>query len=79
MKLFIWADPYKVHYGNSSVHAVAETLEEAKAIACSSKAKSVSYGQYDNTERTGNLEKMTLGEPTHVLDVPCAIWDYSAE
>lgn len=78
MKLFIWTDPYQVSYGGSSVHVVAKTVAQARKLAANP-TKSVSFGKYDNKDDLGNPAAITLGEPTHVLDVPCAIWDYYSE
>jgi hypothetical protein len=72
VKLFIWADPYRVTYGSSLLVAVAETVEEAKEIA-QTKAKSYSYGKYENTLRGAGFA-IDLGEPTRVVDLPCAEW-----
>ncbi len=70
MKLFIWAKPYHISYGDSMVIAVAENLEEAKTQALT--AMSYSFGQY---EQEGNPSGVVeLSEPTRVLDVPCAEW-----
>lgn len=72
MKLFIWCRPYKVSYGDSLVFAVAENLEEAKKAAAN--GKSWMYGQYDN-----GGAKCELGEPSRILEAPCAEWQEWSE
>ncbi len=68
MKLFIWNDPYPVKYGGSFLYAVAETVEQAKEIVVT--AKIYHFGAYD---REGNIiGPIKLGEPTRILDLPCA-------
>jgi hypothetical protein len=69
MKLYLWNEPYQVSYGSSLVFAVASSLEEAKEIA-TTKATSWSYG---DCQKTG-IPLRDLGEPTRVLDLPCAEW-----
>lgn len=71
MKLFIWVDPYKVPYGTSWVHVVAETVEQARELANSDDAIAVTFGKF----RQEVVPKYELGDPDHILDLPCAIWD----
>ncbi len=68
MKLYVWANPYKVRYGSSMVFAIAESLEAAKQQA--RHGDGYSYGEFSNAAPT-NTE---LGEPTRVVDLPCAEW-----
>jgi len=76
MKLYLWADPYRVSYGSSMVFAVAETLEAAKEEA----AKGIAY-KYGKFKQDWSPKDMgaTLGEPLRVLDLPCAEWDDCSE
>lgn len=67
VKLFVWADPYTVHYGNSAVFAVAETVEQARKIAKGAPA----YKYVAFPDGSGGYK---LGEPTRVVDCPCAEW-----
>jgi hypothetical protein len=68
MKLFVWANPYHVVYGSSPVFAVAET-EEMAHKECQM-APGYEYGDCD-----GSPPRLTpLGEPTRVVDLPCAEW-----
>lgn len=69
MKLFIWNNPFKESYGGSFVFAVAKTEDEARRIATT--ADVMAYGEYDEGPLSSRLEK-PLGEPTRVLDLPCA-------
>jgi hypothetical protein len=69
MKLFIWSNPYKVNYGSSMLFAVAETLEQAKELAITS--KSYCYNEYPNMK--GNIN-ISLKDPIRILDLPCAEW-----
>ena len=66
MKMFIWANPYRIPYGTSYFYAVAETVEDARALAVD--AKAFAYGEF----KQEHTEKFELGEPTRVLDLPCA-------
>lgn len=70
MKLYIWADPYHVPYGNSFLLAAAETEDEARVLA--EGAPRYAYGQYRHDGETGGGVK--LGAPTRILDLPCAEW-----
>lgn len=73
MKLFVWCEPYDVSYGTSMFYAVAETVEEAKALAVG--APNYAFGRY----KQDGTPKVELGEPTRVLDLPCAEWVYWEE
>lgn len=68
MKLFVWERPYTVFYGSSMLIAVAESVEEAKRIAKS--APGYSYTIFDGHPN----RSVKLGEPTRVVDLPCAEW-----
>jgi hypothetical protein len=68
MKLFVWADPYPVHYGTSMCIAVAETEEDARKQA----EKSFRYSYVKHQDGIGGGAE--LGPPTRVLDIPCAEW-----
>jgi hypothetical protein len=70
MKMYVWANPYEVDYGNSIVIAVAESLEQAKAVAKSGKA--YTFIEFDEDEKS--FESFDLGEPIRVLECPCAEW-----
>lgn len=73
MKLFLWINPYPVSYGCSMVFAVADSLEQAKAIAASKvSAKHYTYGiEHESGQWTSDLD---LGEPQRIVDLPCAEW-----
>ena len=73
MKLFIWAEPYRVQDGCSIVFAVAETLEEAKAQA----AKGTAW-EYADCPKEG-VQGTPLGDPIRVVEVPCAEWHQWSE
>jgi hypothetical protein len=68
MKLYVWCDPYGVRYGNSMVFAIAENLEAAKVLAASGTA--YRFGEFEQPKNPGAV----LGEPTRIVDVPCAEW-----
>ena len=72
MKLYIWADPYQVKYGVSMLLAVAESLEQAIAIADS--ARVYSYVRFESKGKNRSGMAIKLGEPTRVVDLPCAEW-----
>jgi hypothetical protein len=69
MKMYVWADPYEVRYGSSCCIAVAESLEQAKEVAKSGKSYSSSVYELDS-----HLQ-VELGEPTRIIDLPCAEWN----
>lgn len=73
MKLFVWADPYRIPYGTSAYFAIAETVEEPREIAGS--APAYSYTEYDD----GAVQRVKLGEPTRVIDFPCGEWHMWSE
>lgn len=68
MKLFVWANPYPVSYGNSMVFAVAENLADAKKQA--RRGKAYWYSEYAQD----HIPKARLGKPTRVVELPCAEW-----
>lgn len=70
MKLYVWADPYHISYGSTMLIAVAESEEDARAIAEGSPR--YKYGQYRHDGETGG--GVVLGKPTRVVDLPCAEW-----
>lgn len=77
MKLFVWNNPYTISYGSSLVFAVAETVEDARAEAL--KGRVCAYGEdYEHKQPTDPEDdwrlKIKLGEPTRILDIPCAEW-----
>lgn len=68
MKLFVWANPYPVKYGGSMVIAVARDVDEArKVVATGGKYSYAEYGP-------GASPNVPLGEPTRIVDLPCAEW-----
>jgi hypothetical protein len=71
MKLYLWAEPYAVNYGSSMVFAVAATLAAAKKQAA--KGLVYKYGKYQQDWSPKDIAAK-LGEPTRVLDLPCAEW-----
>jgi hypothetical protein len=73
MKLFVWADPYRISYGTSMVFAVAETVEQAREIAAA-QTRHYSYAQYASEPHAAYSGSVKLGEPTRVVDLPCAEW-----
>lgn len=70
MKLFVWAEPYRVKYGSSAVFVVAETEEQAREIARSGAA----YEYVIGPRPIGWVQTITLGPPTRVVEAPCAEW-----
>lgn len=69
MKLFVWTGPYPVSYGSSVVFAIAETVEEARIVAA--RGKLYSFAEY---EQKADMAQYALGEPTRIVDLPCAEW-----
>lgn len=76
MKLYIWVDPYKIVTGASMVIAVAENVDEARKIALEGSAWY--YGDQP-LETRDDVVQTQLGEPTRILDLPCAEWYEWAE
>jgi hypothetical protein len=68
MKLFVWADPYKIRYGSSALFAVAETEEQARALAIN--APRYAYVRF----KKDSGAKAELGPPTRIVELPCAEW-----
>lgn len=71
MKLFVWNRPYQVDYGCSMVFAIADTIETARALACSQEAKRFSFNAY---EQDSCEWRHYLGDPIRIVDLPCAEW-----
>lgn len=69
MKMFVWADPYKIPYGSTMLVAVAETEDEAREMAVKSPA--YAYAAYEDESTPTNVH---LGSPTRVVELPCAEW-----
>ena len=69
MKLYIWNEPYAVSYGSSFLFVVAESLELAREQA--TKGNVCAFG---NVSRNDPIPNAVLGEPTRILDLPCAEW-----
>jgi hypothetical protein len=70
MKLFIWADPYRVPYGSAMVFAIAKNEAHARKIV--EGAPRYSYCKFRNNNATGG--GIELKEPTRIVDLPCAEW-----
>lgn len=73
MRLYVWANPYRVPFGSTMVFAIAETEEAARQQA----KQGVGYAYFEFGE-TAPME-MELGPPTRVVDLPCAEWHVVAE
>ena len=73
MKLYVWSDPYHVAYGSSLLIAVADSVEEARALAAS-KCIRYSFGEYEQGRDGMESTVAKLGTPTRVVDLPCAEW-----
>jgi hypothetical protein len=73
MKLFVWGQPYNVPFGSSMYFAVAETVEQAREMART--APAFAYTSIEENPPPAVL----LGEPTRVLDLPCAEWHVWSE
>lgn len=73
MKLFLWNAPYHVPYGSSMVFAIAENVEDARAIATSKRASWWAFGAIADGEPREWLDALK-GEPTRIVELPCAEW-----
>jgi hypothetical protein len=80
MKLFIWADPYRVFLGSVGLFVVANTVEEAKQLAKTGTTWTDIEIEDSDVRSAGHgneiIDRSTieLGEPTRVVDLPCAEW-----
>lgn len=73
MKLFIWNNPYHVAWGGSLLYVVANDLKQAKELAA--KGAGVSNYGYDPEIK---LTIKNLGEPTRIVNLPCAeVYEWS--
>lgn len=69
MKMYVWADPWSIRYGSSVVIAVAESEDDARAQVA--EGRTYAFARYDN-DGCPHLDKLKLGKPDRVLDLPCA-------
>jgi hypothetical protein len=78
MKLYVWNDPYLVSYGSTLLIVVARDVESARRLACDkARAKSWHFGDLEHKAMV--FDESHLGEPTRVVDLPCAEWHYWSE
>lgn len=79
MKLFIWSNPYRVMFGTIGYFAVAETVEEARAMAKA--APQYNYVEEGPNETpTEEMWRAAIdGPPTRIVDVPCGEWHEVSE
>lgn len=70
MKLFVWSEPYSVKWGSTMLIVVAETLDDAKQQAAIGKA----YRYTEFEQEHIPMDAARLGEPTRIVDLPCAEW-----
>lgn len=78
MKLFIWSNPYHVGYGSTMLMVVAEDVSAAKKLAMS--GASYHYTEYGQEGVPMNAAQIAaLGEPTRIVDLPCAEWHMWSE
>lgn len=76
MKLFIWNNPYRPQYGGAIIYAVAETVEEARAVA--QKAPIMEFGEPGTQDAQDTTVAIAVGEPDRVCDLPYAeIYEWS--
>lgn len=72
MKLFVWNNPYGVSYGGSCLYVVAETEDQARALAVTA-----SISKFGDAPE-GALGEQKLGPPDRVVDVPYAeVYEWS--
>ena len=69
-KLYVWANPYHVSHGTSGLFVVARSISEARDLA--KKAPKYEYVEYGQGEI--DFSKIELGEPTRIVQLPCAEW-----
>ena len=72
MQLFLWSDPWP-EYDHCLAFAVAENVEEAKDLVMRANGYSWGIGEL------GIQKRGPIGEPTRILDLPCAEWNQFGE
>lgn len=75
MKLYLWSNPYGVAYGSSMVFAVAENIRAARQQAA--KGTAWSFNEYE--QGNAGVDKIKLGKPTRIVNLPCAEWHQWSE
>ncbi len=74
MKLFVWNSPYPVKYGQSLLMVVADTIEDALEQA--PRGRFFNCGLLDQDVAPEHMKALTalLGDPSRVVELPCAEW-----
>ena len=67
MKLFVWNDCYGVRYGAACAYAVAETVEQARALIQNAGVSEYGHAPVDQTHGAD-----VSGDPDRICDVPYA-------
>ena len=82
LRMFVWVDPYAVRYGSSEYRAIAETVEQARAMAAD--AKHYEYSRFDIVDDLGREHPRFVAtylskDPDRIVDLPCAEWNEWSE
>lgn len=76
MNLYVWNNPYPVTYGASVLYVVAESEEQARALAPSAMIRD--FGMESRKDAQLQHAYHRLGAPDRVLPVPCAeVYEWS--
>ena len=74
MKLYIWIEPYNVAYGQSWYMAVAESADNARAIARNAPRNTFLTHDDRLPPMRDSADDLLAGPPTRVVDIPCGEW-----
>lgn len=74
MKLFVWNSPYPVKYGQSLLLVVADSIEEARKQAAKGAVFNCGFLDQDVSPERMKALTATLGDPSRVVELPCAEW-----
>ena len=74
VKLYVWNNPYDVNYGGSCLYVVAESEDQARALA-----PAALVAKYGNPwDKNRHLGAVKLGAPDRVHELPHAeVYEWS--
>lgn len=81
MRMYIWEAPAKIPHGHCRYIAVAWNVAQARELALKAKGYFFDH-EFDPLGDNGEIpppEKIILGEPTRVVELPCAEWHVWSE
>lgn len=69
MKLYVWNEPHRIEYGSTCLYAIAESEDEARAIALTARVSDFGWPPKDNA---GVSASDINRPPDRVHDLPYA-------